>query len=400
MLLPKGVYNQIRRDCLLLAEQLPIGVCKLRGSNGLIVAKAIHAIGKTRALLVFLENINTLQRGSRMQDNPRGFSTEAELGQNRAEIEAVWAARTQGKLLAADGVAIAYAFIEPENRREQAIVISPGRTEFIDKYSELAFDFYRLGFAVYVIDHRGQGFSDRLLEDSHKGHVADFEDYVVDLHQLFVEVLSVRESAKPFLVGHSMGGAIVARFLQLYPDLGAGGVLCSPMLEINTGAPQRIIWPILSRIESLLASPDKEPGYVPGGVPYEETQMWVEGKLNRLTSSEARLEYFNQQYLDYPQVQLGSPTRHWLLRAFEGMASILADVERIQAPIAVLVSGGDRIVREGGVTEFVERLQQHQSEAVPFLRVEGAEHELLMESDEIRLQALNFLMDFIEREGG
>ena len=331
-----------------------------------------------------------------MLDNRRGLSIEAELDRTRPQIDAIWAKRTQGQLVAADGVSIAYAFIEPVERRERAIIIAPGRTEFIDKYAEVAFDLYGQGFAVYVIDHRGQGFSERLLDDPHKGHVADFEHYVSDLHQFVLGVVLPREARAPVLVGHSMGSAIVARFLQCYPDVAAGAVLCSPMFEINTGAPQRIVWPILAKIEALLSSSSKQPGYVPGGVRYEQTQFSKEGQLNNLTSSKVRLEYFNRQYQDNPQVQLGSPTRHWLLQAFEAMAQILAEVDRIQVPVAVMTSGVDRIVREGGVNEFVASLEKLGVAPVPFLRVEGAEHELLMESDTFRLPAMNFMLDFVE----
>lgn len=331
-----------------------------------------------------------------MQGNPRGLSTEAELGRTRPQIEAVWAQRVQGRFSGVEGVSIAYAYIEPAERKSRAVVISSGRTEFIDKYAEVAFDLFQQGFAVYVIDHRGQGFSGRLLTDLHKGHVVDFEHYVSDLHQFVTEVVLPRESLSPVLVGHSMGAAIVARFIQVYPDIAAGAAVCSPMLEINTGAPQGIVWPILSRIEALLSSPDKEPGYVPGGVPYRAVQFSKEGRMNNLTSSEVRLEYFNQQYIDFPQVQMGSPTRHWLLRAFEAMARILAEVDCVRVPVAVMVSGGDRIVREGGAIEFVESLERLGQVPVSFLRVEGAEHELLMESDVFRLPAMNFLLDFIE----
>ena len=331
-----------------------------------------------------------------MQDNPRGLSTEAELGLIRPQIEAVWAKRVRGQFAGVGGLSIAYAFIEPVERKSRAVVISSGRTEFIDKYAEVAFDLYQQGYAVYVIDHRGQGFSERLLDDSHKGHVVDFEHYVTDLHQLVTEVVVPREPLLPVLVGHSMGGAIVARFIQTYPDSAAGAVLCSPMLEINTGAPQRIVWPILSRIEALLSSPDKEPGYVPGGVPYEATQFSKEGRMNHLTSSEARLDYFNWQYNEFLQVQMGSPTRHWLLQAFEAMARILVEVDRIRVPVAVVISGGDRIVREGGAKEFVGSLERLGSAPVSYLCIEGAEHELLMESDVFRLPTMNFLLDFIE----
>lgn len=62
-----------------------------------------------------------------------------------------------------------------------SIVVFPGRGEGSFEYYETAIDFIDRGFGpVYVLDHRGQGLSPRLLEDPHKGHVARLEDYVDD----------------------------------------------------------------------------------------------------------------------------------------------------------------------------------------------------------------------------
>lgn len=332
-----------------------------------------------------------------MLDNPRGFSTEADLQANRSEIEALWARRTQGRLAGVAGVDIAYAFVLAEGSVGRPVVLAPGRTEFLDKYMEVVFDLHWQGRSVYLLDHRGQGSSGRLLSDSHKGHVESFDDYVADLQQLLAEVIAPQEDLAPVLIGHSMGGAIVARHLQMHPGVAAAAALCSPMLEINTGAPQSIVWPILARIDALLSPKGKEPGYVPGGVPYEELPYMKEGKLNNLTSSELRLSYFNQQYRDQPAWQLGGPTRKWLLRAFEAMRAVLQDVDNIQVPVTVLISGGDRIVREGGIRQFVQALEACGLVAVDSLTLPEAEHELLMESDKRRIPAMNHLLDFIER---
>src|SRR6202795_1713512 len=61
--------------------------------------------------------------------------------------------------------------------RRGTVCIFPGRTEFIEKYFEVVGELRRRGFAVAVLDWRGQGGSSRLLGNSLKGHGRDFADY-------------------------------------------------------------------------------------------------------------------------------------------------------------------------------------------------------------------------------
>lgn len=330
------------------------------------------------------------------RNNPRNFATETEWELLRPEIDALWSTRAKGSMEGVAGASLAYAYLVPEEAR-QAVVILPGRTEFIDKYAETAFDLFRQGFSVFLLDHRGQGSSDRLLSDSHKGHVESFDDYVEDLQQFLVQIVLPLTEKAPVLLGHSMGGAIAARHLQIYPKVVAAAVLCSPMLEINTGAPQSIVWPILARIDAMLAPLSSEPGYVPGGGEYKTITYAKEGKLNKLTSSERRLDYFNQQCLDNPSVQLGAPTRQWLLQAFHCMETVIRDADKVQVPVTLLISGGDRVVREGGQKMFVDALRANARAAADYIVIEDAEHELLVEADKYRLQALNHIVDFLDR---
>ncbi|HEV8689846.1 MAG TPA: alpha/beta fold hydrolase, partial [Ideonella sp.] len=115
-------------------------------------------------------------------------------------------------------------------------MISNGRTETYLKYKELAFDLARARYSVYIHDHRGQGMSPRLFTDADahdKGHVERFDDYVEDLHAFVGQVVRPEQPGRLFLLAHSMGGGIAARYLQKYPDTFTAAALSSPMLEPN-----------------------------------------------------------------------------------------------------------------------------------------------------------------------
>src|ERR1700733_11116618 len=65
-----------------------------------------------------------------------------------------------------------------------SVVLSPGRTEHIEKYVEVVGELVRRGFSVVVHDWRGQGLSDRLTGGRLKGHARGFDDFLTDFKAL------------------------------------------------------------------------------------------------------------------------------------------------------------------------------------------------------------------------
>ena len=61
----------------------------------------------------------------------------------------------------------------PTNAEEPrgTVLLFPGRTEYIEKYGRTAQELAERGFATLAIDWRGQGLSDRMLDDPRIGHV-------------------------------------------------------------------------------------------------------------------------------------------------------------------------------------------------------------------------------------
>ncbi|MDN5569042.1 MAG: alpha/beta hydrolase, partial [Paracoccus sp. (in: a-proteobacteria)] len=61
------------------------------------------------------------------------------------------------------------------------VLLFPGRTEYVEKYSPIARRLTDQGYHVLSIDWRGQGMSDRLQDDPRPGHIDEFSDYQRDV---------------------------------------------------------------------------------------------------------------------------------------------------------------------------------------------------------------------------
>ena len=115
-----------------------------------------------------------------------------------------------------------------------AIVISHGFCEFAEKYKEVIYYFLKNGYSVYIPEHRGHGYSDRIVVDGEKVHIEDYEQYVQDLHFFVKNVVELTEKRR-ILFCHSMGGAIGVRYLEEFPLTFDAAILSAPMLGMNTG---------------------------------------------------------------------------------------------------------------------------------------------------------------------
>ncbi len=322
------------------------------------------------------------------------WHSEAELVTSREAIDANWA---RAESLSFDGVAGVRinALCVPAvsgSATAPAVVMLPGRTEALIKYRELALDLNRRGHALYLLDHRGQGQSGRLLDDPERGHVVDFEHYVDDA-EAFVETQVIpREGAPIALFAHSMGGCIATRLLQRRPALFGAAVLFAPMLEIQTGAlPVALASVVIATLAALPVGGGRE-AYVPGGRGFVNTPFEQDGVLNPLTHSRARFEQLMADYQQVPETQLGSPTRAWFQQAQRAMRAAIRDAAQIQTPTLLFNAQDDPIVGFGGQQALCSA-----SPAVVGPRViEGARHELLMETDAIRSRVLDDAVAFID----
>ncbi|MCJ7527797.1 MAG: alpha/beta hydrolase, partial [Methyloceanibacter sp.] len=131
------------------------------------------------------------------------------------------------------GLRLRFASWQPVLReRRGTVCIFPGRAEFIEKYFEVVGELRRRGFAVAVLDWRGQGGSSRLTRNPLKGHVNDFAEYEEDLSQFMKAVVLPDCPAPYFALGHSMASMVLFRAATKRGCWFTRMVLTAPMVRV------------------------------------------------------------------------------------------------------------------------------------------------------------------------
>ena len=314
-----------------------------------------------------------------------------------SEIDAFWQEGVFSSFNGIDQIRINYAtFIHDEV--QESIVLVTGRTESYVKYQELAFDLYHQGYNVFIIDHRGQGLSQRLLKDKQKGYVTNFDDYAHDLKQFIDEVVVSNSTdtplPKPHLLAHSMGGAIAVRMMQLYPTLVKSAVLTSPMIAVNNGnIPNWLGKAIIHMGDKLNAWFSDEANYFMGQTGFKNVTF----AENELCQSEVRYKIFVDIYNNNEEIQLGGVTTHWLKEAISANYNIFENLDKLIAPILVMQSGSDTIVSNEAQNEFCQQLHKKNSASCPEdkpFTINNALHELMFEKDQYRSPAIKKALDW------
>jgi len=291
-----------------------------------------------------------------------------------------------------DGLTIrGMSFIQPD--RKSAIVISSGRTESFIKYKELIYDLWIEGFSVFIIDHRGQGLSDRILPDENKrqmGYVQNFNDYVNDLKQFYSQFVQPTEHRHNMLLAHSMGGCIASLYLETFTHDFDAAVLSSPMDELALGFFPHLATAIVD-FDDLIG---RDAEYAPDQKGYDDNEVFSD---KCLTHSEVRWSLARQEYAENPAAKLGGPSVLWVKRALEAATNARHDASKVEIPTLLLQAGADTIVKPAGQAEFHDRLEQARPGLSKFERIDGARHEMFMESDSYRRHALNLIIDFFKK---
>jgi lysophospholipase len=318
--------------------------------------------------------------------NRYGLTTEATLPREYHEHIRPYFDRGEGKRSRfKSGVEIAYRIFQPEKPpavEKGAIVISSGRTEGMVIYQELIYDLQKQGYRVYILDHRGQGSSERLVKEyPERGHVDHFDNFVEDLHEFVTTV--VPKEPKPYLLAHSMGGCIASLYLEKYPGDFKAAALVTPMHEPVLWKPwtTTLFAFINRRFPSSWAADSAFFQH-----PYDPPKF----SENEITQSKLRYAKQLEIYEENPEAKLGGVSHGWIREAYAAGKRARQDATRIKVPVLLLQGGADSVVRPGAQVEFCKNMKGRCTGYV----VEGARHAIFNEADEYRLPALTTILDF------
>jgi lysophospholipase len=282
-----------------------------------------------------------------------------------------------GTITTPDGAELRFARWAPPANRKGTVCVFTGRAEQIEKYFETVRDLRDRGFAVAMIDWRGQGHSSRRLRDPRKGYVRDFSDYEVDV-ETFVQQVVLPDCPPPhFALAHSMGGTVMLRVAHAGKRWFDRMVLSAPMIDLP-GRGTSLLPSALLRVLRLAGLGGR---YIPGG---SDRLLAASSFINNpLTSDPVRYARNAAILEEDPTLGIGAPTVAWADTAFTAMRGFRAFSypSEIRQPILMLAASNDAVVSTAAIEEFAYHLR-----AGSHLVIAGAKHEILQEQDRYRAQ--------------
>lgn len=232
------------------------------------------------------------------------------------------------------------------------LLIAHGLAEHGGRYEATGRALAAGGVSTWALDQRGHGRS-----GGQRGHAGRFDVFLEDLDRFRTSVRDRSDPAAPlFLLGHSMGGLVVLRYLEEHPGACRGAVVVSPWLGTAVAVPEwkTALAAVLTRVAPALP--------FRAGIPAES-----------LSHDPAVVAAYRTDPLvhDIITPRLFSEVRTAMARAFER-------ADRIRDPVLFLLAGSDRIVDTGRSRAFTQRVRGAEVEV---LVQDGAYHELLNEPE-------------------
>lgn len=223
----------------------------------------------------------------------------------------------EGHFKGAKGVSLYWQAWLPSGKAKTTVVIAHGVAEHSGRYARLAQVLVEQGCAVYAIDHRGHGKSEGV-----RALIEKFDYTVGDLDQLVTLAAEQQPQArKPFLIGHSLGGAISLSYAMKFQDKLRGLLLSGPAVQLNP-IPFKIVF--MARLFSFF-SPSKPFLPIDGSAVSrdpDEVRKYNEDPLNSRTPIPARTV---TELLDrLAWLHAGYPTLSLPLLLMHGTADSLA----------------------------------------------------------------------------
>ncbi|MGB0452157.1 MAG: alpha/beta fold hydrolase [Bacteriovoracaceae bacterium] len=286
------------------------------------------------------------------------------------------------------------SYFAPKLKRSQkALIILTGRTEPAVSYFEHIHDLLPLGHDIYILDHRGQGFSDRPHlkkefknkynhPEYQKGHIKSFSHYTKDFEFFLKKNLKSYKTID--VMAHSMGAAVTLDLLLSTNIKINKIVLTVPMLKIPLPGPYSFTKTLLHFLNSIGFSES----YIPGeGLKNPKPEF----EKNRVSSSKTRWTMDRKIDNEFRETSLGGVTFGWVNEAVKVSEKIFNNRDSFNRSI-LLFDVDTELISDNSRTESFCRANSK----CQYIKLKDAKHEVLIERDEIRNLMFQKIYDYFE----
>ena len=295
-----------------------------------------------------------------------------EVAEGPAGVDAYW-------VRSADGTRLRMA-VWPAGEKG-TVVLFPGRTEYVEKYGRVAADLATEGYGMVSFDWRGQGLADRPQHRRDMGHVVSFSEYREDVAAFRAAMDQLDLPGPVFMIAHSMGGAIGLR--ALYDGLTVqAAVFTGPMWGIQ-------MQPVLKSLSPLVLGLAGPLGFGKSFAFTTGPHVPMEFDDNALTTDRDQFDYMARQTERHPDLALGGPSNLWVKAAIAETAALM-QLPPPDVPTLTIVGTREKIVDVDAIDNRMKTWPGSR-----YLKIEGGEHEVMMESPARRKQTMDAILDHL-----
>ena len=254
----------------------------------------------------------------------------------------------------------------------RVMILVHGYGEHGGRYDAMAMYFAERGYAVHAFDQAGHG-----RTRGPRGHVDRFSRLAEEVAR-FVELVSLDHPGLPItLVGHSMGGLVVAETATLHKPEVQNYVLSAALLQLAGGGLRQRLSLIAARVLSILAPKlGLTTGLDPQGLSRDPEVI--------------------RRYVEDPHVKDRMTTR-FAAGMNQSLSRVVTDGGRVDRPMLVLHGEADPICASAGSQRFFAGLARTISDRSALRLYPELRHEIFNEPE--REQVWRDIEEWVESAG-